>query len=134
MEQKITELTGKDFDSVISGADLKKIYAGRRERLVQIMREKNIGAVVFEDSEDKRDCAIRYLTGHPSDAALIITSDGFSTLVPWDENLAAIKAHADKVIPSTEFARDNIRAASEVLKNFSCENPTVAIPPPPKIC
>ena len=129
MEQKITELTGKDFDSVISGADLKKIYAGRREKLVEIMREKNLGAVVFEDSEDKRDCAIRYLTGHPSDAALVITSDGFSTLVPWDENLAAIKAHADRVIPSTKFDRDNIRAVADVLKNFSCENPTVAIPP-----
>ena len=63
------------------------------------MKEKHIGASVFIDSEDCRDKAVRYLTGHPSDALVILTAEGKSFLVPWDINLAEEKAHADTIIP-----------------------------------
>ena len=109
----------KDFESIIKNADMKKIFESRRARVTEIMKEMKVSAVVFEDSEERRDPSIRYLTGHPSDAALIITADGFSTLVPWDENLAAKKAHADKVIGSVTFKRNNVTAVSECLINGS---------------
>lgn len=128
-ELVITKDTGKNFDQIINNANLDKIYASRREKIYSLLKEKNLGAVVYEDSEDKRDPSIRYLTGHPSDAVLILTADGNSTLIPWDENLAELKAHSDKVIPFTKFNRRNITAVTETLKNFSCDNPVVALSP-----
>ena len=119
----------KDFESIIKNADMKKIFESRRARVTEIMKEMKVSAVVFEDSEERRDPSIRYLTGHPSDAALIITADGFSTLVPWDENLAAKKAHADKVIGSVTFKRNNVTAVSECLKDFITDNPVLELPP-----
>ena len=35
------------------------------------MKEHGIKAAVFEDSEDRRESALRYLTGHPTDALLL---------------------------------------------------------------
>ena len=126
---KITSDTAKDFDSVIKNADLQKIYSERRKKVCKILQEKNLGAVIFEDDEDRRNPCVRYLTGHPSDAMLIITCDGFSTLVPWDENLAKEKAHADKIIASTKFNRNTINAAKEILSSFQTDNRIAALSP-----
>ena len=125
----IDENTGADFDNVIHNADLKSIYEARREKVFAYMREHSIGAAIFHDSEDSRDCSIRYLTGHPSDAVLVLTADGKSVLSPWDENLAAKKAHASEMIPYTSFNRDAITAVKEILKRFHLDFPTVDLPP-----
>ena len=104
-----------DCDNVILNTDLSLLYKERREMLSNYMTAENIFAIVFEDSEDKSDASIRYFTGHPSDALLIVTSDGKNILIPWDENLAAMKAHAESVIPYTKFNRVNINAVKGVL-------------------
>ncbi len=125
----IDEKTGADFDSVIKNADLKSIYEARREKVFSYMREHSIGAAVFHDSEDSRDCSIRYLTGHPSDAVLVLTCDGKSVLSPWDENLAAKKAHSSELIPYTSFKRDPFTAVKEILSQSRPDFSTVVLPP-----
>jgi len=117
METKITAQTGADFDNVIKNADLDKIYETRRKNVYAYLNENNITAVVFEDSESNRDPAVRYLTGHPSDAVLVLTQDGKAFLSPWDENLAAQRAHVDQVIPYTSFGRTPTTAVAELLKD-----------------
>ncbi len=110
--------------------DLDLIYKNRREQIYDYLKEHNLSAVVFEDSEDKRDVSIRYLTGHPSDAVLILFADRSSVLIPWDENLAALKAHADKIVPYTEYGRSNILAVSKTLASFNGDaHPHVAVAP-----
>ncbi|MCR5761803.1 MAG: Xaa-Pro peptidase family protein [Treponema sp.] len=110
--------------------DLNSIYKARREKIYDYLKEQNISAAVFEDSEDRRDVSIRYLTGHPSDAVLVLLADRRCILIPWDENLAAMKAHADKVIPYTEYGRSNIAAVKQTLSSFSGDSiPNVAISP-----
>ncbi len=110
--------------------DLQKIYKARVEKVVSFLKDHNIAAAVFEDSEEHRDVSVRYLTGHPNDAVLVITADGIGTLSPWDENLAAKKAHADKLIPYTTFQRTNTTAVREILKKFDGgNNPTVVLSP-----
>ncbi len=116
MTNRITAQTGADFDNVIKNADFDSIYKARREKVYSYMNENNIDAVVFEDSEDKRDPAVRYLSGHPSDAILVLTKDGKSYLSPWDENLAAQRAHVDQTIPYTTYGRSPSKAISEILK------------------
>lgn len=110
--------------------DLYLIYKNRREQIYDYLKEHNLSAVVFEDSEDKRDVSIRYLTGHPSDAVLILFADRSSVLIPWDENLAALKAHADKIVPYTEYGRSNVLAVSKTLASFNGDaHPHVAVAP-----
>ena len=88
--------------------NLKQIYEDRRKKVSEYLKQNNIKAAIFEDSEQRRDVAVRYLCGHPSDASLIILDNGKSFLIPWDENLAKDKAFADEIIPSEKFKRSYI--------------------------
>ena len=72
--------------------NLKQIYEDRRKKVSEYLKQNNIKAAIFEDSEQRRDVAVRYLCGHPSDASLIILDSGKSFLIPWDENLADRKS------------------------------------------
>ncbi len=101
-----------------SSEELKKIYNARREKLFAFMTENNITAAVFEDTEGRRDPAVRYFTGHPSDALWICTLDGKNVLVPWDENLAKERSVDVKIVPYNKYGRKNTDAVREVLKSF----------------
>ena len=99
----------------MEGFDLEKIYRTRREKVYAYMKDNGVSVAVFHDSEDGREPALRYLTGLPSDAVLVLTADGKSVLCPWDENLAAKMAHADKIIPFTKYQRDALQAVKEII-------------------
>ena len=105
--------------------DFDVLYRTRRDRVSAYMKEQGIKAAVFEDSEDRREPALRYLTGHPTDALLLITDDGNSILIPWDENLAKERAHADRVIPSTKYERNYAKALVELLSSYAYEKGSV---------
>lgn len=101
--------------------DFDVLYRTRRDKVSSYMKEQGIKAAVFEDSEDRREPALRYLTGHPTDALLLITDDGNSILIPWDENLAKERAHADQIIPSTKYERNYAKALVELLSSYAYE-------------
>ena len=101
--------------------DFDVLYRTRRDKVSTYMKEQGIKAAVFEDSEDRREPALRYLTGHPTDALLLITDDGNSILIPWDENLAKERAHADQIIPSTKYERNYAKALVELLSSYAYE-------------
>lgn len=109
--------------------ELKDIYGARLERVYAYMRENSFGAAVFHDSEDNRDPALRYLTGLPGDGVLVLTDEGRSCLCPWDENLAAERAHADSIIPLTKFSRDAVIAVKEILRGTDPSVRSIALPP-----
>lgn len=90
----------------------------RRECFAQILQEQHIAAAIFEDTEGRRDPAISYFTGHPGDAVLVINAKAESILYPWDENLAAMMADADKIIPLTKFSRNTLAAIKSVLQKL----------------
>lgn len=102
--------------------EIKAIFSARREKLFSYMAQNGITAAVFEDTEGRRTPAVRYFTGHPSDAIFIATSDGKCVLVPWDENLAEKRAVDVKILPYTKFERRNLKAVSEVLKSFKIKS------------
>ncbi|MBP5447476.1 MAG: aminopeptidase P family N-terminal domain-containing protein, partial [Treponema sp.] len=108
---------------------LVKIYSDRRERFIEKMKEENIDAVIFEDSEDNRDPNVRYFTGHPSDAALIINQSGACVLIPWDENLARQNTFVDKIVPSTRYERNTLRAIKAVLGTMKFKSQKIEISP-----
>jgi Xaa-Pro dipeptidase len=73
---------------------------------------------MFEDTENRRDTAIRWMTGQPQDALLFLSAEGESLLVPWDVNMAAAYAQADMVIPYAEFERRSIQALKGAASLF----------------
>lgn len=111
--------------------ELKKIYAARKAKLADYLKENNTGACVFIDSEEHRDPAVAYFSGHANDAVLVIFSDGFSILVPWDENLAKQNGIFDKLIPYTRYKNNEIEATRAVLNigYTHGENSKVELPP-----
>ena len=95
--------------------ELSQIFKTRRERLADYLKENNIGACVFIDSEAHRDPSLAYFTGHANDAVLIIFTDGFTVLIPWDENLARKNGFCDKLVPYTRYKNSEIAAVKALL-------------------
>ena len=109
---------------------MENIYQNRRKNVYSYMKQNKIAAAVFIDSEDKRESALRYLTGHPTDAVLVLFATEDCVLIPWDENLASKYADADKIIPYTKFNCKSIAAVKSVLSEKGIESgSSVCIPP-----
>lgn len=126
----ITADTASDYDRIINTADLASLFALRCTAVRLYMAQNHIQAAVFEDTEERRDPAVRYLSGHPSDALFIITAEGKTVLIPWDEHLAAIHGHADIIIPYTKFKRRAITAVHKVLASLNTDEDSVVELPP----
>ena len=94
-------------------------YQKRRAALYTWMARNSIAAVVFEDTEGRRDSSIRYFSGYPADALLIMTVTGHAILCPWDENLALRTAQVDVIVPYTEFGRHPVLAVQGIVERIS---------------
>lgn len=90
------------------------MYLKRRAELYTWMARNSISVVVLEDTEGRRDPSVRYFSGHPSDALLLMTITGHSVLCPWDENLAQKTALVDVIVPYTEFGRHPVTAVQGI--------------------
>jgi Xaa-Pro dipeptidase len=83
------------------------------------MARESIAMVVLEDTEERRDPAVRYFSGHPSDALLIMTITGHAILCPWDEHLATQMANVDVIVPYTEFGRHPVAAVKGIAERVN---------------
>jgi Xaa-Pro dipeptidase len=105
-------------------------YAARRARVAAALREEGIAAAMFEDAEGRRDLSLRYLTGQPGDAILVIAADGRSVLVAWDLNMARLMADADEILALAEFERQPTRALAGIVERLGLPSGSrVELPP-----
>ena len=95
------------------------MYLKRRADLYTWMARNSIAIIVLEDTETRRDPAVRYFSGHPSDALLVMTITGHSVLCPWDENLAQKMAQVDVIVPYTDFGRHPITAIKGITEKIA---------------
>lgn len=110
--------------------ELKTMYAARKNRLFAYMKEHGITAVVFEDCEERRNPAVRYYSGHPNDALLVMSAAGKTVLVPWDDILAHERAIDCKIVPWNKYGRESVRAVRSTLASFGIkERKNVDMPP-----
>lgn len=110
--------------------DMKKIYRGRVNKVADWLTQNNIGTAVFIDNEAHREPSLRYLTGHTSDAVLIVFSDGYDVLIPWDEILARKISYSSKMIPFTKYKNSSLDAVKAVVLNSThAKNLKVELPP-----
>ena len=70
---------------------------------------------MLADFEGLRNATVRYLTGHPTDALLVLAASGEALLVPWDVPLAKRRARVEEIIPYTRFGRSLVQALKELL-------------------
>jgi len=80
-------------------------YSARRAKVAARLREEGLAACLFEDTEGRRDPSLRYLSGQPGDALLVVAADGRSTLVAWDVNMARAYAKVDEILAYADFKR-----------------------------
>ncbi|MCL2834195.1 MAG: Xaa-Pro peptidase family protein [Treponema sp.] len=95
------------------------IYDKRRDKIYDWMARENIAMVMIEDCENRRDPALRWLSGQPSDGLFFMSVDRKNLLVPWDINMAMLYSQCDTVVPYSEFDRRPAKAlkgAAEFLK------------------
>ncbi len=118
----ITKNTALDYEKTLASVSLDDVYKKRQERVYALLRELHVACCVIEDSEDLRDPCVRYLTGHPSDAAVVLTAAGECVLIPWDEIMAEKMAHVTKKIPSVKYNRDNALAVKEIVQSLSLDS------------
>ena len=93
-------------------------YQKRLKKIYDWMAQDSIALVMIEDFEERRNPAIRWLTGQPGDALLFLTVDCRSLLVPWDVNIAMLHAEADTILPYSEFERQPIKALREAIERL----------------
>jgi len=75
------------------------------------LKERRVDAVLISDFETGRNKNLRYLSGHPSDAQLLLFADGSSSLVVWDVILANQMSQVDQIVDVGAFGR-SYRAAA----------------------
>ncbi len=101
----------------------ENIYLERRRGVYSYLKDNGIDLAILKDSEGKRNKSIRYLTGHPMDATLILISEnltpegegGKAILAPWDINIAEKMANADAFLPSKIY-RKSLKELLEEIK------------------
>ncbi len=81
------------------------------------MRDRGVDAALIADFEQRRDSAVRYLTGQPTDAELILFADQHITLIPWDLELAGDLAQVDEILNVQDFERSYRMARTHALKS-----------------
>ncbi len=91
------------------------IYRERRERVYSYLESGGIEYAILSDNEKSRNKSTTYLTGHPSDCVLILSSAHEATLIPWDINLATKHASADQILPLGNFERNLKRIVEELI-------------------
>ena len=90
-------------------------YRERRERLSAWIRAEGLDAAIIEDWEGRRNGGVRYLSGLPGDASLIVFADGTSVLLPWDVNMAEKRASVERIVPFGDYKRDMVEAARDLI-------------------
>jgi Xaa-Pro dipeptidase len=106
------------------------LFSSRREGLYDWMSREGIALVMFEDTEGRRDPAIRWMTGHPGDALLFLSVTREAMLVPWDINMASRYGEADITVPYAEFGLRSVPALKGAVKQFKTPlRSRVEIPP-----
>jgi Xaa-Pro aminopeptidase len=85
--------------------------------ICQSLKDRGVDAALITDFERTRNAALRYLSGHPTDAELLLFADGHTTLIPWDLELAGKLAEVDEILNPLDFERSYRKARAHALSS-----------------
>jgi Xaa-Pro dipeptidase len=90
-------------------------FRARRDRVASWLRERDIDAAVLADFEGLRNASLRYLTGHPMDALLLLSCTAEALLVARDLPLAQRRAQVEELLPYGRFDRSVYGTLKELM-------------------
>ena len=96
---------------------MRAITEEKFESILEFLEEKKIDVLMITDYEDNRNVNLQYLSGHPSDATLLINSSGESFLLPWDVPLAEKHSDVDEIIDPGNFSLNIFLAMKDLFEN-----------------
>ena len=96
---------------------MRPITEEKFESILKFLEEKKIDVLMIADYEENRNVNLQYLSGHPSDAMLFITSSGESFLIPWDVALAEKHSEVDEIINPANFRYNSFLALKDLFEN-----------------
>ncbi len=92
---------------------MRPISIEKFELLLKFMNENNLDVLLIKDSESSPDVNLHYLSGHPMDATLLITTTGETTLIPWDIPLAEEHADVDSILDQSNYQYSDVNIFTE---------------------
>jgi len=81
------------------------------------MTDRSVDVVLVTDFERTRNASLRYLSGLPTDAELLLFADGHTALIPWDLELAGNLAEVDEILNPLDFERSYRKARAYALSS-----------------
>jgi len=96
---------------------MRPITEEKFESILKFLEEKSIDVLMITDNENNRDINLQYLSGHPTDATLLINSNGESFLIPWDVPLAEKHSEVDEIINPANFSFNTFLAIKKLFEN-----------------
>jgi len=96
---------------------MRAITDEKFESILKFIEEKKIDVLMITDYENSRNVNLQYLSGHPTDATMLINSSGESTLIPWDVPLAEKHSEVDEIINPANFSLNVFLAMKDLFEN-----------------
>jgi len=96
---------------------MRPITEEKFDSIIGFLEEKKIDVLMITDYENSRSVNLQYLSGHPTDAMLLIHSSGESYLIPWDVNLAEKHSEVDEIINPANFSFNPFLAMKDLIEN-----------------
>ena len=96
---------------------MRSITEEKYESISKFLEENKIDVLMITDYENSRNINLQYLSGHPTDATLLINSSGESILMPWDVALADKHSEVDEIINPANFSFNIFLAMRDLFEN-----------------
>jgi Xaa-Pro dipeptidase len=96
---------------------MRPITEEKFEGLLKFLEEKKIDVLMIIDTENARNVNLQYISGHPTDAILLITQEGESVLIPGDYQLANELSDVDEIIDLSNFKYNFYLAMKDLVDN-----------------
>jgi len=96
---------------------MRPITEEKFESIIKFLGEKKIDVLLITDYENSRNVNLQYLSGHPTDATILINSSGESFLLPWDVPLAEKHSEVDEIINPANFCFNVFLAMKDLFEN-----------------
>jgi len=96
---------------------MRPITEEKFESILEFIEEKKIDVLLITDYENSRNVNLQYLSGHPTDATILINSSGESILIPWDVPLAEKHSEVDEIINPANFSFNVSLVIKDLFEN-----------------
>jgi Xaa-Pro aminopeptidase len=96
---------------------LRAITEEKFELILKFLEENKIDVLLITDSENSRNVNLQYLSGHPTDATMLIKSSGESFLIPWDIALAEKHSEVEEIINPANFSFNTLLTLKDLFEN-----------------